>query len=261
MERQPAFAGQFYPLENLKEEIQKLLGSAKTGPRKAITGIAPHAGYVYSGRTAAFTYNALKENKPENIAIICPNHTGVGDAVSVDNSNYWINSIGKVEVNKKIAGKVSEEFSLNSEAHEYEHSIEVQLPFIQTVFKKAKIIPICMMDQTMKTAEKLGNILDKNLGKNDLVIASSDFSHYVSQRKAIEDDYFAIQKISKMNVDEYYKAVENKVSICGYGCIAVAMQFSLKRKAKKAELLNYSTSADYSNDKNNVVGYASIVFE
>ncbi len=266
MIRLPAVAGQFYPLgkKELEKEVEKLLEKTRIEiKKKPVAAIAPHAGYYYSGWVAAYSYSALKNTKPETIAVIGPNHTGYGFGVSVGKSDEWETPLGKVTIDVEKAHEITQEdFVLDSSAHAYEHSIEVQIPFLQKTFKEFKILPICVMDQNKETMKKLGDSLDKVLGKKDLVIASTDFSHYVPYSEAYKNDLKAIKKIEELDIDGLYETIrENNISMCGYGCVAAAIQFAKKRGAKKAELLKYATSGDVTGDKAQVVGYASMIIE
>jgi len=265
MVRIPAVAGQFYPSEKkeLEKEIEKMFEKAKVTNKKAIAAISPHAGYYYSGGVAAYSYSALKNIKPETIAIIGPNHTGFGFGVSIGKKEEWETPLGVVKVDTKKAYDIAKEnFVIDSSAHAYEHSIEVQIPFLQKTFKEFKILPICVMDQRKETMIKLGNTLNKVLGKKDIIVASTDFSHYVPYSEAYKNDLKAIKKIEELDINGLYEAIrKNNISMCGYGCVAAAIQFAKKRGAKKAELLKYATSGDVTGDKAQVVGYASIIIE
>jgi hypothetical protein len=260
MKRNPAVAGQFYAdsKKELASTIQKFLSESKTKPVKCVGAVMPHAGYVYSGSTAAYSYNAIKENTVKNIVIIGPNHTGIGYPVSVDSHSEWTTPLGDVPVNEKLCQKIAKTFALDESAHEFEHSAEVQVPFLQSVFNDFKIVPICVGDQRQDVMKQLGKSLSENLGKEDLVIASTDFSHYVTYEQAYANDMKAIASIKNLDSNALYKAVESS-SMCGYGAVSALIEYAKIKKAKKAELLKYSTSGEVSGDMNSVVGYASLV--
>ncbi len=264
MVRKPAVAGQFYPADKdeLKEMISSFLEKAGEIKAKPKAAVSPHAGYIYSGQTAAYSYSALKNTDPRTIVIIGPNHTGLGSLVSISTQD-WETPLGIIETDKEKANFLAEKgFAIDQIAHEYEHSIEVQLPFLQVIFENFKILPICVMDQSYQTMKKLGSSLAEVLEKNDIIIASSDFTHYEPQESAFQKDNEAIKKIEQLDDEGFYKLVEEKeMSICGYGCILSAMIFSKQRDVKKAKLLKYSTSGDINGDYFKVVGYASIIFE
>lgn len=255
--RNPAVAGMFYPKNSSKldAEIEKFL--SKTESRhKSIAGVSPHAGYDYSGQTAAWSYANLAEK--ENIVLIGPDHTGaaLGDTC-IYFDGAWRTPLGDVEISYPIAEALQDIGVLNKAAHNGEHSIEVQLPFIQKKFPNSKIVPIMMGDQTQGTAERLG----KRLAEFDcVVIASSDFSHYVPVDKARAEDGYAIEALKKLDVSEFYNRVmEKQLSACGVGPIAATTTFAKENGAKEGVLLDYSTSADVTGDKE-CVGYASMVF-
>lgn len=268
--REPAVAGQFYPLEksDLLKELKKCFsvsGEPKESKKenKILAAVCPHAGYVYSGPTAAFSYKALKEDRiPETVVIIGPNHSGVGAPVSISSADYWSTPLGDIEVDAELAKKISDEnFILEDEAHFYEHSGEVQLPFLKYVYKNFKIVMICLMDQRLDTVKKLGEKLAKVLDpKKHVVIASTDFSHFVGNDEAYEKDMIAINTIKKLDEELLYKRVEEEnISMCGPGGVAAAIIYSKKLGAKSGKLLKYQTSGDITGDKRTVVGYGSLI--
>lgn len=272
MIREPAVAGQFYPLEKeeLKKEIKKCFSVSGEPTKcknsnKIVGGIAPHAGYVYSGITASYIYKALAEDKKaETIVIIGPNHTGYGSAVSIFPEGEWETPLGNVKINEKLSEKIGNNFHLDVESHTYEHSIEVQIPFLQYVYgaDSFDIVAICAMDQSLETMKKLGNVLANTLDhKKHLVIASTDFSHYVPNSVAYENDLKAINQIKSLNTDSFYKTIKKEnVSMCGFGGVAALMEYAKKLGVKRAELLKYMTSGDIMGDKSAVVGYGALIF-
>lgn len=255
--REPAVAGMFYPGDSgeLDREVESFLSAAE--PRyKTIAGVAPHAGYEYSGRTAAWTYTNLAEK--ETIVLIGPDHTGAAlGETCVYFDGDWKTPLGDVGIDRVVAAELEDVGTLNKSAHSGEHSIEVQLPFIQKQFPGAKIVPIMMGDQTQSVAVQLG----KRLARLDCaVVASSDFSHYVPVARAKADDGYAIEALKKLDVSGFYERVmERRLSACGVGPIAAAATFARESGCTKGMLLNYSTSSDVTGDSV-CVGYASLVF-
>lgn len=255
--REPAVAGLFYPKEaaELDKELTHFFSSVEARHR-AVAGISPHAGYEYSGQTAAWTYANLMEGKP--IVIMGPDHTGssLGDTCIYFDGG-WKTPLGVVEIDYTIAEGLRDIGILNKAAHNGEHSIEVQLPFIQRRFPGSKIVPIMMGDQNEDVAVAIG----KKLAEFDcIVVASSDMSHYVPLEKAEDDDIYAIGALKRLDVDGFYgRVTERQLSACGVGPIAAAATFAKEKGAKRGVLLDYSTSADVTGEEE-CVGYASMVF-
>jgi len=261
--REPVFAGQFYPYdkESLNRQLEKFFSGAEVKPKKAIAGIAPHAGYVYSGPVAAHFYKSIQKTQYETIVIIGPNHTGFGPDVGVYPEGTWETPLGNVSVDAELAKKIDAEQS--EDAHASEHSLEVQLPFLQFALKTGfKVVPICVMDQSIGVMTKLGENLAKVLDKNKhLVIASTDFSHYVQQKTALENDLHAIDAIKKLDTKDLYETIQKyNVSMCGYGPVAATMTYAKKAGSKSGELLKYATSGDVTGDFRQVVGYGALAF-
>ncbi|MBN3037535.1 MAG: AmmeMemoRadiSam system protein B [Candidatus Diapherotrites archaeon] len=252
--REPVAAGAFYPLlkEELRREVKQLLDAAKQEAMQCDAGVAPHAGYAYSGLVAAHTFKALKE--AGTYVLIGPDHTGYGKGrTCVYAEGSWSTPLGEVRVDEDMAKRLlSKGFAQNEEAHAAEHSIEVQLPFLQVLHTKASIVPIMMGDQALEEARRLGNALR---GENCVVLASSDFSHYVPYEQAVKQDMAAIKSLP--DDEAFYKAIDAGVSACGFGPIAAVNAFA---RPAKPRLLKYATSGDVTGDKA-VVGYASIVYE
>ncbi len=264
--RQPTVAGQFYPSgeKGLKKELRRCFSNVEVSDCNAIGAVVPHAGYVYSGAVAAHSYAHLI--KADTYVIFGPNHTGYGSAVSVS-QDVWSTPLGEVETDVELgrclAGTI---IDMDEIAHRYEHSIEVQIPFLQHRFKNPfKILPICMGLQDEETAVEVGTEVaraTKELGKNVSFIASSDFTHYQSQEVAQRIDEYLIEAVVDMDVPELYRRrAEMNASVCGYGPIAAMLTATQAMGARGAELLKYATSGDVSGDTNAVVGYAAIVVE
>lgn len=282
--RPPAVAGQFYAGTEsaLLEQIEKCylhrlgpkhLPQVKRGDRSIKGAVVPHAGYEFSGPIAAHVFNAIAEDGlPESFIIIGPDHHHYGKAVATTTETFTT-PLGAVQVDKKLAGKMCcDLIENNSDAHSAEHSIEVQLPFLQYMKREIKFVPACMTSQDIETAKEVGKILaDAIKGEDVVILASTDFSHaganYLqppppSMRVDVfakKQDELAIAPIVEMNADGLYSAIEkHRVSMCGYGCVA-SMLYGLKETAKTGELLKYATSYEiYPSDS--AVGYGAIVF-
>ena len=266
MLREAVIKGSFYPKtkEEISEQLTEFFSKVKTS-KKSNYFVAPHAGTIYSGQTAAYSYSLME--KPETVVILSPNHTGYGEEISVYPEGKWQTPLGESEVDKKAADKITELFpkaKKDETAHLQEHSIEVQLIFLQYLFKDFKIVPITLMTENPDDLEKLAETLiktEKQLGKKFSVIASSDFTHFLPAEKAKQNDFKAIEFIKKINVKGFHELVlKERLSICGHSPIEVLMQYCKKKGIKKVELLNYSTSGDTTGDNSSVVAYASIGF-
>lgn len=277
--RSPAVAGSWYAgtPNRLRDQIEELfthrLGpgslpqTVKEGPRNLVGLVVPHAGYMASGPVAAHAYHRLaKDGKPDVIVIFGPNHTGRGSALSIMNEGVWRTPLGDVEIDTETANKIlsaSRIVDVDDKAHAYEHSIELQLPFLQYLYgSEFKFVPICFMMQDLMSSREVGKAVAEALrGKNGLVIASSDMTHYEPQERAEKKDKMAIDAALKMDETQYYHTVEAYgISTCGYGPVIAAITASKELDAKKAQLLCYKTSGDVIGDRSAVVGYASIAF-
>ncbi len=264
--RQPAVAGQFYPLrpENLEKELKQCFEGLEIRERNILGAVCPHAGYVYSGRVAAHVYAALP--KADTYVLFGPNHTGYGSPVSVS-TDTWKTPLGTLEVDRELAeGLAGSIVDVDELGHRYEHSIEVQLPFLQYRFdQNFRILPICLGMQDEGTAIEVGtliaNLVSKS-GKKVAFIASSDFTHYKPANLARETDNEIIEAILNLDVPGIYERLYRRnASVCGYGPISAMLTASKKLGATRAELLNYSNSGEVSGDMSAVVGYAAIIVE
>lgn len=269
MARTPHVAGQFYEHdpERLKQQIKAsflnplgpgvLPFTGEKAPRDIVACISPHAGYMYSGMCAAHIYFELsKQTQPKRIAIFGPNHTGIGGAVTTSVQD-WITPLGIARIDREEVGHLGIE--VDELSHRYEHSIEVQLPFLQYIYEDFKFIPVIISAPGLRGGV---GIEDKIAEMEDvLIIASSDFTHYESADSAREKDSKAIEAILDMDERRFLEVVETeRASICGYAPIVSAIITARKLGAKKGELLKYTNSGDVTGDYSSVVAYAAIVF-
>jgi AmmeMemoRadiSam system protein B len=277
--RHPSQAGMFYAGTDqaLRAQIEKCF-THKLGPGKlpriaerelqTIIGlVCPHAGYMYSGPVAAHAYHDLAaDGKPDIVVLFGPNHTGYGSALSLMKDGVWRTPLGDLEIDTVTADLILKESSVidvDDSAHTYEHSIEVQLPFLQYLYGSAfKFVPICFLMQDLESSREVGLAVAKALsGKNGLVIASSDMTHYEPHQRAEQKDRMATNAAVKMDEELYFSTVETySISTCGYGPMVAAITASKLLGAKKARLLCYKTSGDITGDFSSVVGYASMSF-
>ncbi|ASA76994.1 MEMO1 family protein [Thermococcus sp. 5-4] len=286
--RYPSVAGSFYPsgevLIEMLEEFFNDLGE-EGSERRITAGVAPHAGYVFSGYTASRTYKAIFEDGlPETFVILGPNHTGLGSPIAIYPSGKWRTPLGDVDVDSEMAktiAKLSGIADLDELAHEYEHSIEVQLPFIQYLGelagKEVRIVPIALGIQDEEVSEDLGRAIfeaSQELGRDVIVIASTDFMHYgpmygyVPFRARADElphrikewDFRVIRRILDFDVKGMFRELrEMNHTMCGPGAVGTAIVYSRSAGALEAELLHYTTSFEVSRSTDAIVGYASIV--
>jgi AmmeMemoRadiSam system protein B len=278
--RRPTQAGAFYEgdAEALKAQIEscflhefgpkKLPTVNKNGPRRVVGLMCPHAGYMYSGPVAANAYYELaQDGKPDIVVVLGPNHTGYGSALAVMNEGFWRTPLGDVEVDGETANQLVREtrfVDVDDAAHRFEHSIEVQLPFLQYLYGSAwKLVPVCFQMQDLSSAVEVGNALVEVLAdKNAVVIASSDMTHYEPQGNASAKDMAALKAVEALDEKKFYSIIESRnVTACGYGPISAVIAFAKGLGAKEAKLLCYKSSGDVTGDYSSVVGYAAVSFK
>ena len=277
--RKPAVAGGFYAgdSKSLNMQIENCflhkIGPGEiplVNPKKEnnIIGlVSPHAGYMYSGPVAANGfYKIALDGRPDTIIILGPNHRGFGEDVSIMVEGKWKTPLGELKIDTNIAENILKNSKIiknDKKAHQYEHSIEVQLPFIQYIFgRDIKFVPICMTRQDINTDIEIAkSICTSVFDKNILIIASSDFTHYEPQEYAENADEQAINAVLEFNPKKLYDMIYHQnLTMCGPGPITVMLITCETLGAKKAELLKYATSGDVSGMYDQVVGYASIIF-
>jgi AmmeMemoRadiSam system protein B len=278
--RRPTQAGAFYEgdAEALKTQIENCflqeLGPKKrpkvnkAGLREVIGLVCPHAGYMFSGAVAANAYYELaQDGKPDIVVILGPNHTGYGSGLALMNEGVWRTPLGDVEVDGEIANEIVRETRLvdvDDVAHRFEHSIEVQLPFLQFLYgSEFKFVPVCFQLQDLSSAVEVGKALVEVLAnKNAVVVASSDMTHYEPQVNAAAKDLAALKAVEAMDEKRFYSVIETRnVTACGYGPIATVIVSAKGLGAKEAKLLCYKSSGDVTGDYSSVVGYAAVSFK
>ncbi len=280
--RRPAHAGTFYParredlLKAIEDSFLHPLGPGKLPPRDMVDGrlpgtigyVAPHAGYIYSGPVAAHAYYDLAlRKKPDVVVIAGPNHTGMGLGASVFRGDAWETPLGLVPVDNEVARLIveyTEYFSFDNEAHLYEHSVEVQVPFIQYVLGEVPIVSIVIYVQTLDVARDLGRALARIRGEHGvdlLFIASTDFNHYEPHDITVKKDMIAIDRILSLDDEGLYKVLEEyNITMCGPAPATALINYAKSIGAPKPVLLKHATSGDVTGDKAWVVGYAAIKF-
>jgi hypothetical protein len=265
--RQPAVAGRFYPAqrEALVREVEAHIDlKAKKSPALGI--VAPHAGFMYSGDVAGAVYSRIEI--PDTVIIIGPNHTGHGEAVAVMTEGAWAMPMGDIAIDAELANAICEETFIakrDSSAHQFEHSLETQLPFLQYFRKDFQIVPICLMRMKISVCKELSEGIVRavnRLGKPVLVVASSDMTHYESHDSAGVKDRMAISCIQNRDPVGLYETVQSKkITMCGVNPVTVMLLCSESLGAKEAELVKYMTSGEVSGDMEHVVGYAGMIIK
>ena len=278
--RLPVVAGTFYEgtAEALRLQVESCFlsrfGPGKlpvvnvAGSRKVLGLVCPHAGYVYSGAVAANAFFSLaSDGKPETVVILGPNHTGYGNPLSAMREGAWRTPLGNVQIDTEVADAIAAETGIldfDEVAHRHEHSIEVQLPFLQYLYGNSfKFVPICFLMQDLQSAQEIGSALAEALAnRNAVVIASSDFTHYESQTSVNRKDLAALDAVKALDEKQFYQILEaENVSACGYAPIAALIAYAKGLGATKAEILCHKTSGDVTGDKSSVVGYAAVTIK
>jgi hypothetical protein len=274
--RTPVVAGMFYP-SNAKELKQTIhdcflhpFGPGKIPPtesdEKIFGVICPHAGYMYSGPIACHSYYSISAQSVDVVVILGPNHWGIGCSVASMKEGLWQTPLGEVRIDSDSAEEIanlSKRIELDYFSHTKDHSLEVQIPMLQEIYRNGfKILPIILIDQEIHAAKEIGIAVSKLAKKKKImIVGSSDFTHYEQNEFAYKQDHALIEPILKLDLEQFYNTLhEKQVSACGYGAIASTMVACKELGATKGKLLKYATSGDVAGDKSSVVGYASIIF-
>jgi len=265
--RPAAVAGQFYPATAL--DIKKLISQfidKNTKTTDAVSCIMPHAGYIYSGKVAVQTAASAKiKNK---IILLGPNHTGYGTEFSIMTEGTWETPLGNVEIDQSLAQKIlksDSNLAMDSLAHMYEHSLEVELPVLQYFNNNFKIVPIAILSDDFIKIKKLGENIAKTIIENGFkdsvtLIASTDMTHYEPESTAKQKDNIAIKAILELDENKLINEIRRlNITMCGYAPTVAVICASKLLGAQSAQLIKYQTSADTTGDKTSVVGYAGIV--
>jgi AmmeMemoRadiSam system protein B len=268
--RTSAVAGRFYPgrAEELLREVREYSAPVKAsaGRISAIGCVAPHAGYIYSGRVAGAVYSRLEI--PEHCVILCPNHTGKGQPLAVMASTTWQTPLGEVAADAELGARLLHRFPAlveDSAAHRGEHAVEVQLPFLQARQPELNIVPIAIGTSNFDVLRGLGEALAEAIAgreKKVLIVASSDMNHYESDAITRVKDRKAIERVLALDARGLWQVVMNEdISMCGFGPTIVMLTAAKLLGATSATLVKYATSGDVSGDYESVVGYAGMIVE
>ena len=264
--RLPAVAGMFYPDDArlLGRQIEELLESAEVKPLEGrlMALVSPHAGYIYSGRTAAHGFALLRGLSFETVVIVSPSHREYFDGISAYSGSAFRTPLGDVAVDDELRSSVAagdEIIAVSGSGHGVEHAVEVQIPFLQKVLNKFRILPIVMGDQRreycMHLGDKLANVVR---GKNVLLLASTDLSHYHPYRVAVQLDGIVIDDVRNLDFEQLMTDLDaERAEACGGGPTVAVLRAATALGANRARILHSCNSGDITGDKSGVVGYVS----
>jgi len=265
MIRLPAVAGQFYYEDpsRLTQQVEQYVNK-KSGKENAVGIVVPHAGLIYSGAVAGAVFSSI--NFPKTFIMLGPNHTGLGSPISIMDTGEWEVPTGTISIDRKLATRIllkATEATRDTQAHIFEHSLEVQIPFMTYFSKEVQIVPVAIrsgsFDECMGLAETIANAV-KSVDYPVSILASSDMSHHLPDNVARLKDRKAIDKILDIDPKGLYDSViQEKISMCGCLPVAIMLSASTLLGAKTARLVKYMTSGEVSGDYDNVVGYAGII--
>ena len=264
MLRKPAVADMFYPGDEnrLRAQVESFLRPVPE-PKTALAAISPHAGYIYSGGVAGAVFSQIRI--PPTVVILGPNHRGIGAPVAISASGVWDMPLGSVLINEGLAKSILEagsdcKIDDDPQAHALEHSLEVQVPFLQILRPDVTIVPLALSRVDYKRCQEIGLALAKGIkhyAKEVLVVASTDMTHYESQEVARANDQAAIDKIVDLDPRGLYDTVtQNQISMCGVIPTTITLVACKALGATQANLVKYATSGDVTGDYAQVVGYA-----
>lgn len=266
MNRLPAVADRFYPGDeaSLNQTVNSLLKEHNPSKIKnCISIVSPHAGYVYSGSVSAETMKSI--DIPETVVILGPNHHGRGAPVSLSKRNWEMPGC-EIPVEENfitLLQKADADIKVDELAHQYEHSLEVQIPFLRALQDNLKIVPLVLSFLNYSRCEKIAEALAETIrqyGKSVLIVASSDMNHYESRQEGSVKDKLALEQLTALNPYGLYTTVDaNDISMCGIIPVTIALLASKKLGADKTDIIRYCDSGDVSGDTNQVVGYAGAV--
>lgn len=267
MRRMPAVAGQFYPADanSLRTMVEGFLGKASRS-NPALGLMVPHAGYIFSGAFAGQTFGSV--DIPTKVVIIGPNHTGYGESLALFAKGRWVTPLGEVPVEEDLADKILKAFPrlvADDLAHRFEHSLEVQVPFLQVKAPQVQIVPLCLAPVPLAELLALGEAVGKVLASEKervLLVASSDMTHYEPGIAARKKDQMALKHVCALDPEGLYRTVSSEqISMCGVVSTVVMLSAAKYLGARKGHLICYGNSGDVTGDQSEVVGYAGVVVD
>jgi len=265
MLRSPAVAGQFYPKHPaaLAHTLDQLIPPVAL-KKSALGVMVPHAGYVYSGSVAGRTFAGVEI--PAEVVILGPNHHGTGHQAAVCQRGAWETPLGSVPIAEALADAIlaaCPTAAADIQAHLYEHSLEVQVPFLKTLLAEVTIAPLCIGRLPLETLLALGDGLAQALRtrpQRPLMVASSDMTHYESGKDARRKDFLALERILELDPEGLYRIVrDHRISMCGVLPTVIMLRAAKALGASGAELVVYANSGDVTGDQREVVGYAGVI--
>lgn len=260
--REPAVAGRFYGADPraLAAEVDRLLAAPGEKVR-ALGVVAPHAGYVYSGGVAGAVYGRV--DVPPRVVVLGPNHTGMGDPVALYTGEAWRTPLGVVPIDRELTAALAagEDVTADALAHRHEHSLEVQVPFLQRARPGVSIAALCLGPLPLEACAALGRAVARAAkAAGALVVASSDMSHYVPAGVAREKDRHAIDRVLALDPEGLYATVRReRITMCGFVPATVMLFAARELGAASAELVRYAHSGEVTGDERSVVGYAGVI--
>ena len=264
MIRKPSVAGMFYPgdRQTLQAELDRLIKMSDT-PKKVMGLVSPHAGYVYSGGCAGRGFGLIEI--PDSVIIIGVNHRGSGESFAVDGHDSWNTPLGDCPLDELLRSKLVEKsdvFTVDNLAGLEEHSLEVQVPFIQALNPRARILPVTVssmdMGRLLQAGREIGQLVKEQ--PPVLMVASTDMSHYIDAETADMEDHKAIDKITGLDPEGLFEVVmERRISMCGVSPTVIMLKAALEAGASQAEIVEYTHSGKVSGDYNQVVAYLSMI--
>lgn len=266
--RPSPIAGTWYEAnpQKLAAHVDALLAAAKLPEinGEVIAIIAPHAGHRYSGHVAAHAFAALRESTPDLVVVLSPFHQFAPYPLITAAHDAYSTPLGNIEIDRAALAELKNclDVLITPISNDKEHSLEIELPFLQRALKNDfKLLPIMIRAQESETAKKLGEALGKILqDKNALIVASTDLSHFYDGQTANTFDYEMLQRFKSLDPESIFEAErKGKGFACGHAAVAAALHAARKLGADKTQILKYATSGDVTGDYSSVVGYGAAV--
>jgi MEMO1 family protein len=268
--REPSVSGMFYPGDPviLRKDIGSYLKAAETGavPGDILAVISPHAGYIYSGHVAAYGYKAVSPQKFDTVIVLAPSHRALFQGIAVWDDGAFRTPLGDIAIDTATSNELIRQgsvFRANREVHKGEHSLEVQLPFLQCIFNDFLLVPLLVGAGDDDMYEEAAGVLERVITASDkhfLIVASTDLSHYHPYDAAVKIDSITIEHLRNFDIAGMVRDTRTeKAQACGAGPMITAMMAAEKLGAHASSILKYANSGDVSGDRSGVVGYVSAV--